>query len=86
MRVTPSSRTKLLHLRGAVPAARTRARRGCPGSAGGPGEGADRRRTTVEAGPSELVGLDQRDLSIERSRLQGRVQAPEPLGSSGGGW
>jgi len=45
---------------------------------GGSGEGANRRWTPVQAGPPELVGLDQRDLSIELSCLQGRVEAGRP--------
>ena len=56
---------------------------GGPGSGvthqpGGTGEGPDRRRTPVEAGPPEPVGLDQGDLGVELACLQGRVQAGRP--------
>lgn len=36
---------------------------------GGAGEGPDRRRTPVEAGPPEPVGLDQGDLGVELGPL-----------------
>src|ERR671914_2652480 len=51
---------------------------GIPHQPGGAGEGADRRRTTVDTGPPEPVGLDQNDLGTKLSPLQGRVQAGRP--------
>jgi len=40
-----------------------------PGQPGGPGQGADRRRSPVQVGPPDLPGFEQRDVGTELSRL-----------------